>query len=81
MVVDSREDEAGVARFFSEQSARSVKPQDGMARNPKVWKACWVIAAVHPHLLRHACGFALADQGADTRLIQDYLVCCSVNSL
>src|SRR5712691_5837598 len=27
----------------------------------------------HPHMLRHACGFALADQGADTRLIQDYL--------
>lgn len=27
----------------------------------------------HPHLLRHACGYALADQGADTRLIQDYL--------
>src|SRR5215470_4431380 len=27
----------------------------------------------HPHMLRHACGFALADQGADTRLIQDCL--------
>ena len=27
----------------------------------------------HPHMLRHAYGFALADQGADTRLIQDYL--------
>ena len=26
----------------------------------------------HPHMLRHACGYALADQGADTRLIQDY---------
>ena len=29
--------------------------------------------AAHPHMLRRACGFALADQGADTRLIQDYL--------
>jgi site-specific recombinase XerD len=28
---------------------------------------------IHPHMLRHACGYALADQGADTRLIQDYL--------
>ncbi|CAI1616602.1 tyrosine-type DNA invertase [Serratia marcescens] len=27
----------------------------------------------HPHMLRHACGFALADRGVDTRLIQDYL--------
>jgi len=26
----------------------------------------------HPHQLRHAGGLALADQGADTRLIQDY---------
>jgi integrase len=24
-------------------------------------------------MLRHGCGFGLADQGADTRLIQDYL--------
>ncbi|QGH60614.1 tyrosine-type recombinase/integrase [Serratia proteamaculans] len=28
---------------------------------------------VHPHMLRHACGYVLADKGADTRLIQDYL--------
>ncbi|WP_118987941.1 tyrosine-type DNA invertase [Photorhabdus sp. CRCIA-P01] len=27
----------------------------------------------HPHMLRHACGFALADRGTDTRRIQDYL--------
>ncbi len=29
--------------------------------------------AAHPHMLRHACGYELANQGADTRLIQDYL--------
>jgi type 1 fimbriae regulatory protein FimB len=28
---------------------------------------------VHPHMLRHSCGYALANQGRDTRLIQDYL--------
>lgn len=28
---------------------------------------------LHPHMLRHACGYALADIGVDTRLIQDYL--------
>ncbi|KLR43199.1 tyrosine-type DNA invertase [Enterobacter ludwigii] len=27
----------------------------------------------HPHMLRHGCGYALADLGKDTRLIQDYL--------
>ena len=28
---------------------------------------------VHPHQLRHACGYYLAAQGQDTRAIQDYL--------
>ena len=29
--------------------------------------------AVHPHMLRHACGYALANKGVDTRAIQSYL--------
>jgi integrase len=28
---------------------------------------------VHPHMLRHACGFALANAGHDTRALQHYL--------
>ena len=28
---------------------------------------------IHPHTLRHSCGFYLANQGYDLRLIQDYL--------
>jgi type 1 fimbriae regulatory protein FimB len=28
---------------------------------------------VSPHMLRHSCGFDLANRGADTRLIQDFL--------
>ena len=28
---------------------------------------------VHPHMLRHACGFKLANQGVDTRSLQHYL--------
>lgn len=28
---------------------------------------------VHPHMLRHSCGFYLANKGYDLRLIQDYL--------
>jgi type 1 fimbriae regulatory protein FimB len=28
---------------------------------------------VHPHMLRHSCGYVLANKGTDTRLIQDYL--------
>ena len=28
---------------------------------------------VHPHMLRHAAGYTLANEGVDTRLIQDFL--------
>lgn len=36
-------------------------------------EAAGISVCSHPHMLRHACGFALADRGVDTRLIQDYL--------
>ena len=32
-----------------------------------------IAVRVHPHMLRHSCGFTLANKGCDTRLIQDYL--------
>jgi type 1 fimbriae regulatory protein FimB/type 1 fimbriae regulatory protein FimE len=28
---------------------------------------------IHPHMLRHACGFKLASEGHDTRSLQAYL--------
>jgi site-specific recombinase XerD len=28
---------------------------------------------IHPHMLRHACGYALANAGHDTRALQAYL--------
>ena len=28
---------------------------------------------VHPHMLRHACGYKLANDGQDTRAVQHYL--------
>ena len=28
---------------------------------------------VHPHMLRHACGYKLANDGVDTRSLQAYL--------
>ncbi|WP_072269099.1 tyrosine-type DNA invertase [Klebsiella aerogenes] len=31
------------------------------------------VTQAHPHMLRHACGYELAERGIDTRLIQDYL--------
>jgi type 1 fimbriae regulatory protein FimB len=34
----------------------------------------------HPHMLRHACGYALANKGIDTRTLQAYLGHRSINS-
>lgn len=28
---------------------------------------------IHPHMLKHSCGYFLANKGYDTRLIQDYM--------
>jgi type 1 fimbriae regulatory protein FimE len=36
-------------------------------------KAAGIEFPVHPHQLRHACGFKLANDGQDTRAIQMYL--------
>jgi integrase len=36
-------------------------------------KAAKLAFKVHPHMLRHACGFTLADRGQDTRALQAYL--------
>ena len=38
---------------------------------PDAARAC--LPNVHPHTLRHSCGYALANKGQDSRLIQDYL--------
>jgi site-specific recombinase XerD len=34
----------------------------------------------HPHMLRHACGYALANKGHDTRAIQAWLEHRSITS-
>ena len=36
-------------------------------------KAAGFDMKIHPHMLRHACGYKLANDGRDTRAIQDYL--------
>lgn len=58
--------------FISEQGVSLSRKQAWL-----IIKNCGEISDIniqsHPHMLRHACGYALANEGADTRLIQDYL--------
>ena len=46
----------------------------GFARTiERVGSAADIGLKVHPHMLRHACGYALANAGHDTRALQAYL--------
>jgi site-specific recombinase XerD len=37
-------------------------------------KSVWIaVGLVHSHMLRHSCGYKLANDGHDTRAIQQYL--------
>jgi type 1 fimbriae regulatory protein FimB len=62
----------GRAFFVSEQRRPLHRSTVNLALD-KYSAAASLPLRAHPHMLRHGCGFALADQGADTRLIQDYL--------
>jgi type 1 fimbriae regulatory protein FimB len=62
----------GDAFFVSERRSPLSRKTVWVAIRDYGEKANLAVPA-HPHMLRHACGYALADQGADTRLIQDYL--------
>jgi integrase len=52
------------APFSTDEFARMVERAGGEAK--LAFKA-------HPHMLRHACGYALANRGHDTRALQAYL--------
>jgi type 1 fimbriae regulatory protein FimB len=83
-----RDDELRVIKTWLAEHARMKPETDAFftseRRCPLSRKTVWVMIRAygelaglsvnpHPHMLRHACRFALADQGADTRLIQHYL--------
>lgn len=83
-----RADELRVVKAWLTERARAkpatdavfVSERGGVLSRKTAWAAirkygekAGLSLDAHPHMLRHACGFALADQGADTRLIQDYL--------
>jgi type 1 fimbriae regulatory protein FimB/type 1 fimbriae regulatory protein FimE len=46
----------------------------------RLGKAAGMPFPIHPHMLRHACGFKLANDGHDTRSLQHWLGHKSINS-
>jgi len=67
-----REQEPGRYLFMSER--RAPMSAVGFRRMmSRLGKAARMPFSVHPHMLRHACGFALANKGHDTRALQAYL--------
>ena len=67
-----REQEPGRYIFMSERHApiTAVGFRRMMGR---LGKAAKMPFPIHPHMLRHACGFKLANDGQDTRALQQYL--------
>jgi type 1 fimbriae regulatory protein FimB len=59
--------------FFMSQHHKPLNRRTAWIAVRKYGELAGLELPAHPHQLRHACGFALANQGADTRLIQDYL--------
>ena len=67
-----RENEASPFAFVSERHAPFTRA--GFARMvERAARSAGLKLQVHPHLLRHGCGFALANAGHDTRALQAYL--------
>ena len=67
-------------RSSSESDLLFISERSGQLSRKQAWqiiRKCGVSSNLrvnsHPHMLRHACGYTLANEGADTRLIQDYL--------
>jgi site-specific recombinase XerD len=67
-----REQEDSRYVFLSERGAPMGPP--GFRRMvARLGVAAKIPFQVHPHMLRHGCGYKLANQGVDTRSLQHYL--------
>lgn len=58
---------------FLSQKGGPLSRQQFYGLLKKYGKKAGISVQPHPHMLRHSCGYQLADLGTDTRLIQDYL--------
>jgi site-specific recombinase XerD len=65
---------------LQQQGLRIARSCCSCRRTPRTApRTNWPIKA-HPHMLRHGCGYALANKGHDTRAIQGWLGHRSITS-
>ena len=64
---------AGSPFVFVSERAAPFSTRGFQATIERVAGAAGFEVKVHPHMLRHACGYKLANDGIDTRTIQGYL--------
>ena len=69
-----REQEPTSQFVFTSERGGDPFSTEGFARLlQRAGKAAGLTIKVHPHMLRHACGYKLANDGVDTRALQAYL--------
>ena len=68
-----REQEPQSPFVFASERAGPFSPAGFRKMVARVGVAAKLPFPVHPHMLRHACGFQLANKGVDTRSLQAYL--------
>jgi integrase len=68
-----REQELKSPFVFSSERGTPFSKRGFQAMVERAGEAAGFDVKIHPHMLRHACGFKLANDGVDTRTIQAYL--------
>jgi integrase len=68
-----KRDSAVSAYVFSSERGGPLSVAGFSKLLARIGRAAGFGFGIHPHMLRHACGYKLANDGRDTRTIQDYL--------
>jgi len=68
-----REQEPASPFIFTSERGAPFSPAGFRKLVARLGSAAKLKFPVHPHMLRHACGYQLANQGVDTRALQAYL--------
>jgi site-specific recombinase XerD len=68
-----REQPAGTLFVFASQRAAPFTTAGFQKMFARLGEGAKIGFPIHPHMLRHGTGYKLANDGVDTRAIQDYL--------